>query len=223
MQTLEDAVDLIAGRFASLGSAHAFAGLLGDAWTLAFVRTVKLRVDSGEALTCRQAGVVLSLLAKVRGPLAGYGLATTGEIERLLAQPRYRTLPHDSPLVEREVVHLGDNCLGFRFPWDPGLVDRIKSLHHLEGRSTLPVYDCEHGIWIVPVDRHTLEALVRLIGEGRFSYGEAVVAFLEACEAARDQPCVFTTGRAGEPLRGTIRDNELLAAWALHVARGERR
>jgi hypothetical protein len=81
-----------------------------------------------------------------------------------------------------------------------------------------PQFDWEQRIWVVPVMRHTVEAVMGLINEYRFEIDEAVIAYLRLARKSREQPSAFVLTE--DVILANVCDNPLLAAWITEVADG---
>lgn len=219
MRTVEDGIELIAQRISREGNTHAYNGMLSDAWTSSFINSVSTRISKSNPLSTQQSKICLKLISKVAGHLIGDGLTTSDEVTRLLSRPTYRITPYQSTNIPREVVHMGDDRLAFRFKWDATIVQEIKALGLFETRNR-PLYDAQYGIWLVSITRHTIDPVMHIITKHSFSFGNDVVNYLERCTTMRNKPSVATMDDTGLILLN-IHDNTLLAAWAMHVEDGE--
>ena len=207
-----------------------FDGLLDDTWTRNFLASVTSHVMAAKPLSTKQSAVILSLIARVRHPLVRHGMMTDGEIDQMLRYPEFRRPLYESVNIQREVRYLGDNLLGFRFKQNDIIAARISELATLNTTNwggvsawlkrplPSPQFDWDHRIWVVPVMRHTVEAVMAVINEYRFEIDEAVVAYLRLARKSREQPSAFVLTEG--VIMANVCDNPLLAAWITQVADG---
>ena len=211
---------------------RAFDGLLSD-WHRNFVLNVSSHVEAGQQLSTNQSTVIIKLIAKVRRQIVHYGMATDADIDHLLCYPDFRRPLYESPNIPREVRYLGDNVLGLRFKQNDVIAALIRDLGRppptdwaldwakLRKMTDLlprPQFNWQHRIWLVPVLRHNLSRIVKLLNEYRFDVDPAVTAYLRLARDSQDRPSAFTL--TDEVILGNVCDNPLLAGWITCVADG---
>lgn len=209
-----------------------FDGELDSDWHRNFISNVTSHIVTGHALSTNQSKTILKLIAKVRRCLVAYGMATEDDIDNMLAHPEHRRPLYESTTVPREVRHLGDNLLGFRYKQNDIIKQRIVQFGTPEQESWMaasrdnnakliaaPHFDWQHRIWIVPVFRHNLPAIISLIQEYRFGMDGPTIAYLRLASHSFDKPSTFTL-IAPDIISGNVCDNPLLAGWAIEVADG---
>lgn len=204
-----------------------FGGLLDSEWHRSFINSVSQHILGGNQLSTNQSKTILKLVARVRHFLVAYGMATDDDISRMMVQPEHRRPLYASVEVPREVRHLGDNLLGFRYKQNDVITRRIKdfgepqliAIERLE-LIAKPHFDWPTRIWVVPMFRHNLEPVLDLIRDYRFKVDRLTADYLKLCAASFDQPSQFQFDAEHELICGTVCDNPLLAAWATEVAEG---
>lgn len=213
IQVVEDILEAITEVIADPGMASM------DAWAKGFVNSVHKWVSTDRALTTEQAKVVLRLFAKFRHVLIDSGYTTEEQATLLIARPRYRLPVTPSRNVPREVRYLGQNRLGFRFKFN----DDIKGFIEKKINSAIicgeeAEFDWHSHLWIVPVNRATIEQVIELIGFFNFAFDGAVEDLLIATYASFDHRCNFrlVDGRIVVETGG----NELLESWIVGPLRG---
>jgi len=215
-----------------------FDGLLDDPWHRNFISNVSAHVEAGKQLSTNQSRTILKLVGRVRQQIVRNGLATAEDIDLMLRQPEHRRPLYQSANVPREVRHLGDNLLAFRFKQNDLVVQRIKEfglpvmtdwaeLH----RSLLiprmrfellprPRFDWDYKIWVVPVLRPTIMGIIALINEYRFGLDDATQNYLQLARQSLDQQSAVVLHADREVLLANVCDNPLLAGWMTEVAGG---
>jgi hypothetical protein len=225
---VEDLFINIAQRLGEIRPRHAlFGGLLDGEWHRSFIANVSGHILAGNQLSSNQSKTILKLIARVRAYLVAYGMATDEDISGMLAQPEHRRPLYASIEIPREVRHLGDNLLGFRYKQNDLITKRIKALgdpalvttHKIE-LIERPRFDWPTRIWVVPMFRHNLEAIFDLIREYRFGIDFMTSSYLKLAAASLDQPSTFIFSAEHDLVLGTVCDNPLLAAWITQIAEG---
>lgn len=219
---VEDALALLARR-ARLPSDPLCGPGVMDAWSRKFLIDVDARVSNGQPMSTAQARVFLRLLGHVRVGLVAEGSVSDATISLMLARPRYRTEPYQSINMPREVRHLGDNLLAFRFKMAPEVIKDIKEVaagSRLGHFFAQPRFDAEHKVWIVPVTRDTVDAIQHIITTHRFAFDEETLIYLHTViNTEEGAPVSFRI--EGDQIIGDIPGNDIVAMWATHVLRGE--
>jgi hypothetical protein len=229
---VEDLFIVIFQRLCETRPRHAqFGGLLDGEWHRNFIQNVSCHILAGNQLSSNQSRTILKLIAKVRHYLVAYGMATDDDIAGMLHQPEHRRPLYASIEIPREVRHVGDNLLGFRYKQNDLITQRIKKLGEpalVSVRGTRmridlidrPRFDWPTRIWVVPVFRHNLEAIFDLIREYRFGIDVLTAGYLRLAAASLDQPSTFGYNIEHDLIQATVRDNPLLAGWIAHIAEG---
>lgn len=204
---------------------HAFATQAGSGteWTVRFLDNVYQHVENKKALSTEQVKIILKLARAIESTLIEQKKLVPGQLDSLIAFPRYRKEPYTSDNIPREVRYLGDNMLGFRFKFNDVIRSDIKSL-----RPRPALFDYEpywfhkdFKLWVVRVTRDTLQPIQNLISKHRFQFDDDVVNYLMTAENSLNQKSEFVMDPEIGIIAGQICDNELLAWWAKNVARGE--
>jgi hypothetical protein len=219
------------GRYSfPLWQASDFDHLLDDEWYRKFITSVSDHITAGKSLSTRQSDTILRLIERVRAPLVRLGIATDDDIDRMLKQPEHRRALYESRHIPREVRYLGDNLLGFRFKHPHEIIDRIKATgiplvttwgdtgNYRIGLLPPPRFDWDYKIWIVPVHRHCLKAIIEIIWEFRFAVDNTVLDYLHLAEHSIDQPSAI--GLIDGVILANVCDDPLLAAWMTEIAGG---
>ena len=229
---VEDLLLAIRDRLYFERFSHGFDGLVSD-WHRNFVTDVSSHIEAGKQLSTNQSTVILKLIAKVRKPLVHYGMATDADIDDILRHPEFRRPLYESPNIPREVRYLGDNILGFRFKQNDMIAALVRDLgrpaptdckfdwakmRKLNDLLPRPQFNWQHRLWVVPVLRHNLSRIVKLINEYRFDVDPSATAYLRLARDSLDRPSAFTL--ADEVILGNVCDNPLLAAWVTCVSDG---
>lgn len=197
-------------------------------WDRKFLASVATRIQRHKSLSTNQAQTILRLITQVRYPIMHLGLATDDDISEMLCHPQYRQPLYNSVRIPREVRHLGDNLLGFRFNQHDDIVNRIKALNQATPPRGFPVFpdtlvrpqfNWDHHIWIVPVTHHTIDGITAILNEYGFNLDPATIAYLQSAQQSRDQPSVITLADQ-DILRANVCDNPLLAGWIVEIADG---
>lgn len=201
-------------------------GRLGqfDAWQQNFIHNLGDHIASGKPLSTKQSHAVLRLIGSFRQAIVINGMATADDIHEMLQRPQFRRPLYESILVPREVRHLGDNLLAFRFKQHDLIVERIKQfgVPPSGGRTDLlpkPRFDWDYKLWIVPVMRYNLSAIITLINEYQFTADDSTAAYLRLAQRSHDQPSTVTLADA-DVLVANVCDNPLLAGWIAEIADG---
>lgn len=142
----------------------------GDKWNAEFVESVYTWTERNNALTTAQANHILTILKTLRNQLVSSELVIDSEIDRLLASPTYRNQPTPSTHYPREVRHLGNSLLGFRFKRQNGIVAIIKR-HGGE-------WDWYSKIWVMELSPSSVDDMVTMIGSYQFKYDDSVLRLL---------------------------------------------
>lgn len=218
LMTVEDLVVIMGSlRDVICASTH------GDrVWVQSFLRNTAGRVERGGTLSTEQAKIVLRLAQRFETLLIESGRIAGQALAELVRAPVYRNEPYPSANVPREVRHLGQNLLGFRFKYNEVILEDIKRL--APRLSCVPAprfwYHREHRIWVVPTTRDTLDGVQQLITKHRFEFDDAVVAFLTEAVNAQGRPCQFALDPALNVIAGLVPDNDLVA-WVVRRLGGE--
>jgi hypothetical protein len=159
------------------------------------------------------------------------GWITKRELDSLIAEPIYRLPLYESTNVPREVRYLGDNLLAFRCKVNPVLSERIKGLgdaakttwvagtfdnfgrNHGPSVALKPRFDWLHKVWIVPVYRFNLNAIVELIADQRFGMDQAASDYLKLARRSHNQPSIFAIDTENQIILANICDDPILAGW----------
>jgi hypothetical protein len=214
---VEDVFAEIALRLSN--SRRAFGGKLANEWHLGFIASVNAQLLAGRALSVAQSEIVLRILRTVETDLA----KDHANIGKLLQSPQFRQTPYQSVRTPREVRFMGDNVLGFRGKSDHLLTKDIKNSggndeFTLKSRYLWmrPQFDWTYKIWLVRVNRFNLYKVKAFIAKHHFQTDEAVEQFLQDCTADLDAASICEVQDDVLILR--VKDNELLAHWALDNA-----
>jgi hypothetical protein len=210
-----------------------FDGRLDDPWHQDFIRSIAQHIAQQKSLSTNQAQAILRLIARVRPQLVHNGMATDDELDELQIRPQYRQPLYESFNIPREVRHLGDNLLGFRFKQNDQIVERIKACSQpIVGdwlsvtvlakteRLNKPYFDGDYRLWVVPVTRSNMRTLATLINEYRFGLDDATLTYLRLAMASVNQPSTIVLATETGVMLANVRDNPLLAGWLVAVAEG---
>lgn len=216
--TVEDAVEIL--------DQHAKHGLFTshhtDEWARGFVHNVASYTRRGAPLSTMQARIVLNLLKRVKQFLVDAG-ANCETIDRTLGRPTYRQEPYTSTPTPREVRHVGDNLLGFRFKRNDAVLLDLRAA--CDGLGTLGTqtlwFDRTYKVWIAPVTRNTIKPLMDVIGKHRFAFDDAVAAYLACADTVRGLPAAVVTDRQQGVIAAQVYDDEITAFFIGTVLGGE--
>lgn len=215
-----------------LNLSEPFDAKLSDQWHTEFIASVASSIDQNRSISTKQTAIVLKIIAKVRSHIIDLGWASEQDIDRMLSDPQYRIQPYVSANVPREVRHLGDNLLAFRFKKDNNLRDRIKNLCYAKATTwrldyemaapnnkiLRPRYNWLYRVWIIPVYRFNVHATISLIKLENFGLDEETARYLKLARASFDKPSTF--GISNEIIVANVCDDPMLAGWITEVANG---
>jgi hypothetical protein len=215
--TVEDGVLLLA--------AHVGEGLFvtqqNDTWAAAFVKNVAAYVMNGKALSTEQGRIILKLMTRVQDHLIEAGV-DADDLRVTLAFPRYRQPPYPSANVPREVRYLGDNFLGFRFKRNDAISSDLKAMVRDQDFLFDEIwFHPEHRVWVVPINRDTIEEAMGAIKRHRFQFDDAVAAYLADALDARNGRSNVSTDRDLGLMAAQVKDNEMLAWIVRDVLMGQ--
>lgn len=206
--TVEDAVELL--------DQHAQKGLFKqqhpDQWALGFVHNVASYTRKGAPLSTEQARIVLALTSRVRAYLLNDNVCPS-VLNALTRRPTYRQQPYISTVTPREVRHLGDNLLGFRFKRNDAVLADLKwACGGLEqfGMQVL-WFDRTYKVWIAPVTRQTINPLMEVIGKHRFQFDDALATYLASATNVEGLPTAVVTDREQGLIAAQVYDDEVSA------------
>jgi hypothetical protein len=185
-------------------------------WERSFLTSVAGWVRANRPLSVKQAETLHHLITS----------HTTTLVRRLgqpavtaaLDTPTYRHPLFESHRVPREVRHLGDNLLGFRFKLDQDIKSQLRHLYDPHGRRALNAFDWRRKLWIVPVTARNLRDIRAFIAQHGFAADRALLAYLDTAAETQGRPAVGVL--ANEIILLTVPDNALLAAWASEIGGG---
>jgi hypothetical protein len=193
-----------------------------DEWTGKFIESVhKWTCQRNKSLTTDQAAAILRVFRKLKYILIRHGYTTELGAAAILDKPKYKNPLRQSLKIEREVRYAGGNRLAFRFK----LNDRIKDFitQEIKPRHIFAIeyldWDWINRLWMIEVNRETLEPAMMLIGRFGFHIDEEVENFLVDAHNAFRDPCKFRI--EGNQIIVEINDNELLGEWVASALRGE--
>jgi hypothetical protein len=192
-----------------------------DDWQRNFLRSIGGQLAQSKPLSTNQSRASVRLIAAVRRELVNLGMASDDDIDQMLHHPQFRWPLYESSHIPREARYLGDNLLGLRFKQNDEIVQRIKHLDPSTGIDwPRPRFNWEARIWIVPVLRHTLDAIETLLNEYRFQVDPATFDYLRLARQSTDQTSVVTVSDDPEVWLINVRDDLLLAGWVTEIAAG---
>jgi hypothetical protein len=214
--TVEDAIEALAH--------HVNRGLFSiqheDSWAFKFVQNVSEYIRRDKPLSTEQGRIILRILGKHRAYMIEHG-SDADAIDSLLLRPRYRNDPYPSANVPREVRHLGDNLLGFRFKRNDEISQALQALVAYRPYKLDNLwFHREHRLWVVPITRHNLEGAMSVIRDHRFGFDEGVAEYLTACENNKRRPAEFASDDSIGIIAGQVYDCEIVAWWSRTVLGG---
>lgn len=221
METVEDTLEPM--HLLRLNRPSVFARALPGPWYERFVSNVRLHALDNKPLSTEQVRIILKLLARLRPHLIEHRLASAESIDRLLRHPVYRRQPYQSSSIPREVRHIGDNCLAFRFKYNDVIVDAIKGLRKKSDyfADELTRFDHATRVWIVRVTRDTLDPIFKIVNDHRFQFDEATLDYLTLASNSKGQPSTFVFDPESGKIVANVCDNEIIANWVRNVLRAE--
>jgi hypothetical protein len=186
------------------------------AWERSFLTSVADWVREDRPLSFKQAEKLQHVIASHATALVRH----LGESAVIAAidTPSYRHPLFESQRVPREVRHLGDNLLGFRFKLDLDVKNNLRHLYDPHGRRGATAFDWQRKLWIVPVTTRNARDIRSFIVRHGFATDPALRAYLDTVDEAQGQPA--SAALANEIILLTVPDNGLLAAWASEIAGG---
>jgi hypothetical protein len=196
-------------------------------WQRSFIQSVGRHVDQGKSLSTKQSKIVLQLIEQVKPYLIEYGWATETDITKLLHDPQFRRPLYESTNVPKEVRHLGNNLLAFRFKKNELLRDRLKAVCHPKQKvpdETLndglirPRFDWLYKIWIIPVYRFNILPIIQIINDEHFGVDQEAIHYLRLAKSSFNRPSMFAIGE--EVIFANVCDDPILAGWITEVAHG---
>ncbi|RYD61157.1 MAG: hypothetical protein EOP83_17695 [Verrucomicrobiaceae bacterium] len=214
--TVEDAIEVLAH--------HVNRGLFTitheDSWAFKFVQNVSAYTRQDKPLSTEQSRIILRVVRKNRAYLIEHGTDAEA-IDALLAKPTYRNEPYPSANVPREVRHLGDNLLGFRFKRNDEISQALQALMAYRPFKLDNIwFHRDHRLWVVPITRWNLTDAMNVIRDHRFGFDEGVTEYLTACENNRGRPAEFIGDASMGIIAGQVYDCEIIAWWARNVVGG---
>jgi hypothetical protein len=182
-----------------------------NVWDRRFLGDVAEHSRNGKAISTAQSAVVLKLIDRYRDHLLCCGL-TAGELDQLLAFPRYAIPPYQSTLLPREVRWAGDNKLVFRCKYNAGIIEDIKKLkgenHFLP--QFFPTFSKEK-LWLVDVNSENYQKVMDVIKRHRFSFDDTVAEFFMNIENSRGQRSDVIVD--GDTISVVVKNDSLLNGW----------
>jgi hypothetical protein len=203
----------------------AFDDLLND-WDRDFLTSVASQVAASRRLSTNQGATLLKLIGRLRHPLIRHGMATDDDLDQMLRYPEYRQPLYPSVVVRREVRYLGDNILGFRFKANEMMAASIRAFGvppttevcYNTALLPRPRFDWDHRLWLVPVLRHNVAAIIAFVHEYRFDIDGATLAYLRLARNSRDQSSAFAI--TNDVILANVCDDPFLAGWITEVSGG---
>jgi len=203
-----------------------------DGWSINFVVSLNDQaIGRGKALTTQQARVLMRIIREQRDNLIAKDLVDKWQIDQFLAHPAYRRPVILSTKFPREARYMGGNIIAFRFKLDEMVRAAIKAIATapdatfiIEGMggsiygSRGPWFDGETRLWLVPVTRATLPAIMNIIHRYDFGFDKATLDYLELCENSKGTKSTAMMSADGGRIFINICDDDPLLAWAMHVA-----
>lgn len=216
--TVEDAIE----RLAACTEKGLFTIDQPDSWAHGFVTNVAGYTGSGKPLSTEQSRIILRLVKRARAFLVIRDGVSGTEIDQLLATPCYRQTPYPSANIPREVRYLGDGLLGFRFKRNDSILRDITELRRgLDLGLTPHWFHRTYRIWVVAVTRETLEGVMQVIAQHRFSFDDGVVQFLTEASNSLGVAPAFDADPESGFIAGRVYDNEVVAWWIKDVLGGQ--
>ena len=203
-----------------------FDNLLTD-WDRSFLTSVADHAAAGKPLSTNQAAVIGKLIGRLRHPLIRHGMATDDDLDRMLLEPEYRQPLYPSRHIPREVRYLGDNILGFRFKPNDMLAASIREFGTVETTDwssskvdllPRPIFNWEYRIWLVPVLRHNVAAILAFIQEYHFTADRPAIDYLRLATRSRGRSSAFAI--IDDVILANVCDHPLLAGWITEVCDG---
>ena len=197
--------------------------LAADDWTRKFVISLDTSVNSGRALSSRQAEVFLKTVHNVRPYIrenvAGLSLEL---LDCFLTSPVYRQPIYVSQPMRKEVRYLGDNKLGFRCKRADDILHDIKQLSDRGTDSCWKqhqrsFFDRQNRLWVVSVTRDTIKSIMNLISRHNFEFDEAVADYLLLATNSANEASTFVLDPTTGDFVANICDNPVLDAWLKYV------
>ena len=214
-----------------------FAGTIDDPWHKDFIESIGIQIDLQKPLSTKQSEMVLKIIRKVRYYITSYGWMGDQELTNLLNSPNYARPIYQSTHVPKEVRYIGSNKLAFRFKFAPALNERVRKLCDVQKNSWFteeipvrmqpyenltpkPYRNPIYNIWIVPVFRFNIQAILALIAEEQFGKDQAVENYLKLIQKSINMPSTFKVDQEFQVILANVCDNPLLAGWITEVAEG---
>lgn len=200
-----------------------------DDWHKGFIRSISQQIAADKPLSTRQATVILKLIRQLHDLLIKQGWATEADLASMLHTPQYRHLPYESFSLPKECRYLGNNLLAFRFKAHTPLQEKIKELGTTTtswfGEPPLtphlkPRFDWLYKVWIVPVYRFNLQAIIDLIKDEHFNVDGTVSHYLALANRSFNQSSLFSIDETMGVILANVCDHPILAAWITEIAEG---
>lgn len=201
--------------------------LAADSWTRKFVASLEQSVSAGRALSSRQAEVFIKILKDVRPSIKETVAGLENDLfDYFLKSPVYRQQPYQSTPMRKEVRYLGDNKLGFRCKRADDIMHDIKNLANRGTESCWkqhqrPVFDRQHRLWVVSVNRDTLKPIMNIISNHNFAFDDAVAEFLTLASNSANETSTFMLDPTTGNIVANITDNPILESWIKYVLYGD--
>lgn len=218
VSTIEDVISIaVTWAFDRAGRAD-----LGGPWFERFINNVYSSVIFANVpLTTQQAKVCVEVVRNLKPRLVPTYL-TEDMHTALVTHPVYRYPLTPSKNIPREVRYLGDALLGFRFKMREDIVSRLKQMGATSAFMGEAVrWDGISRMWIVPLNRDTIEPLMDLIGGFQFDFDDEVARQLAVHTNSLGGQSAFVFDAEANEIVVSVPDNELLALWVKHVLQGE--
>ena len=211
--TVEDILQIVVNAYED-GEPAITKFINGNAWMKKFTADVyKWTVSRDKPLTTDQAAVIMRLFRQLKPILISIGHTSEELADHFVQNPRYNHPLRPSLKIEREIRYVGGNRFAARFKQNDGiktfLETRISGSRLFE--TDVATEDKINRIWIIEVNRETLEPIMEMISIFKFGFDAAVEQYLVEAYNAMNEPCSFHL-RDGK-IVAEVNDNELVSQW----------
>lgn len=145
-------------------------------WTKNFILNIgnKIKINDKTQLSTNQAAALQKVLPNFIKYLVKEGFDKS-YLEQLIKNPVYKNELYISSAVKREVRHLGADYLGFRFKFNPLIVQSLKKNSNCE-------FNRENNLWIIKIIAYNFENVMECIHENKFEIDSNTHNYLTECK-----------------------------------------
>jgi hypothetical protein len=181
--------------------------LIDTSWQQQFLDSIKMQLDSGRALTVKQAATGIRMIGSMIDLLVAKGMHKS-EIRESLKNPRYHQIPVEPVDYPNQVRWIGSSQLVFRFRFNKDIINSIKELKTDSVVRQNPKWFSDYKIWCVSVDTINVSKVIAIISRYSFEFDDDVALFLTEVSNSKQ---TLSKALIDENIRLEIRNDPLMS------------